>query len=98
VRQLAACFGVDLGNAPDRREAVFRLQTDPYSGETGLIGEWKGKARYGIITCFARDRVFAEYQLLIPHPQRPRQFIEALQVWGSYGELKSDAVFLEMPE
>lgn len=98
LRLAASRLGVDLGARPDWSEASFALQTDPYSGEQSLVGTWKDGARYGTITCFPDQRVFAEYQILAPHPTLAGQFIEAIHVWGTTDKLKSEPVLLALPD
>ena len=98
IRQAAARLGVDLGQMPAWPAASYRQQTDPYSGEISLIGTWQDGPRYGTVTLFPDQRIFAEYQILAPHPKLPGQFVEAVNVWGTLHQLKSDPVLLAMPE
>jgi len=98
MREAAARLGVDLGNTPDWSLTRFELKTDPYSGEVSLIGVWKDGHRYGTINCFPDQRVFAEYQILAPHPELKNQFIEAISVWGKADGLKSEPILQPMPE
>ena len=98
LRQAAAQLGVDLGDSPAWPPPRLQCQTDPYSGETSLIGHWQDGSRYGSVTLFADQRVLAEYQLLVPHPKLAGQFVEAIQVWGNLNQLKSDPVLLALPE
>lgn len=98
IRQAAARLGVDLGPTPTWPAASYRQQTDPYSGEVSLIGTWQDGQRYGTVTIFPDQRIFAEYQILAPHPKLPGQFVEAVNVWGTLHQLKSDPVLLAMPE
>lgn len=98
IRQAAARLGVELGDNPAWPPPRLQCRTDPYSGETSLIGHWQDGSRYGSVTLFADQRVLAEYQLLVPHPQLAGQFVEAIQVWGNLDQLKSDPVLLPLPE
>lgn len=98
IHQAATRLGVDLGPNPAWPAPSYRQQTDPYSGEISLIGTWKDGQRYGTVTIFPDLRIFAEYQILVPHPELAGQFVEAVQVWGSLDQLKSDPVLLAMPE
>ncbi|WP_303787042.1 hypothetical protein [Azovibrio restrictus] len=98
IRQAATRLGVDLGDAPAWPPPRLECRIDPYSGEASLIGHWQDGSRYGSVTLFADQRVLAEYQLLVPHPQLAGQFVEAIQVWGTLEQLKSDPVLLPLPE
>jgi hypothetical protein len=98
IRETATRLGVDLGDLPVWSHARFTATTDPYSGETHLVGSWQDGDRYGTVTLFADGRVYAEYQILVPHPERPDQFVEAVSVWGDLGKLKSEPVLLALPQ
>lgn len=92
IRHKVEKLGLDIGDEPVWAEACFVAQTDPGSGESSLLGTWRGKARYGTVTLFPDGRVFAEYQVLLPHPALPGHYVEAIQVWGRAGALKGDPV------
>jgi hypothetical protein len=94
LRRQAERAGVSLGEEPRWGEAVFRAETDPFSGETSRVGTWGG-ARWGTVTLFPDGRVFAEYQVLAPHPVCPGYYVESVQVWGRDEVLKGDAVIRE---
>lgn len=92
VRRQVEKLGLEIGDEPIWAEAAFVEQIDPFSGERSLVGAWRGKARYGTVTLFPDGRVFAEYQVLLPHPKMPGYYVEAVQVWGRAGALKGDPV------
>ncbi len=92
IRRQVEKLGLEIGDEPVWAEAAFVEQADPYSGERSLVGTWRGKARYGTVTLFPDGRVFAEYQVLLPHPALPGHYVEAVQVWGRAGALKGDPV------
>jgi len=92
IRRQVEKLGLTIGDEPVWAEASFAEQTDPYSGERSLVGCWRGKARDGTVTLFSDGRVFAEYQVLLPHPTQPGHYVEAVQVWGRTGALKGDPV------
>lgn len=95
VRQQAARLGLEIGDEPRWAEAAFSTEADPYSGEISQVATWRGKSRYGKATLFADGRVFAEYQILLPHPRQPDCYVEAVQIWGRPGALKGEAVVAE---
>jgi hypothetical protein len=92
IRRQVEKLGLEIGDEPVWAEAGFAEQADPYTGESSLVGTWRGKARYGTVTLFPDGRVFAEYQVLLPHPALPGHYVEAVQVWGRAGALKGDPV------
>ena len=92
IRRQVEKLGLMFGDEPVWAEASFVEQADPYTGEHSLVGTWRGKARYGTVTLFPDGRVFAEYQVLLPHPKMPGYYVEAVQVWGRAGALKGDPV------
>lgn len=91
VRRQVEKLGLTIGDEPIWAEASFAEQTDPYSGERSLVGTWHG-SRNGSVTLFPDGRLFAEYQVLLPHPGQPGYYVEAVQVWGRAGALKGDPV------
>lgn len=92
IRRQIEKLGLDLGDEPVWAEARFAMQFDPGAGESCLVGSWRGKSRDGTLTFFPDGRVFAEYQVLLPHPKLPGHYVEAVQVWGRAGALKGDPV------
>jgi hypothetical protein len=88
-------LGLSIGDEPVWAEASFAETVDPYSQEINLIGTWRGKQRYGTVTLFPDGRVFAEYQVLLPHPARDDSYVESVQVWGTRDKLRGDPVIAE---
>lgn len=88
-------LGLSIGDEPVWAEASFAETVDPYSQEINLIGTWRGKQRYGTVTLFPDGRVFAEYQVLLPHPARDDSYVESVQVWGTPDKLRGDPVIAE---
>ena len=95
LRSRVEKLGLSIGDEPVWGEAIFLEQADPLSRQTSLVGTWRGKDRYGTVTLFPDGRVFAEYQVLLPHPEKPESYVESMQVWGRAGELRGDAVVVE---
>lgn len=85
-------LGLSIGDEPMWCDAQFRELRDPASGELSIAGSWRGKLRDGMLNFFPDGRVFAEYQVLLPHPHRADSFVEAVQVWGTAGHLRGDVV------
>jgi hypothetical protein len=95
LREQAGRLGLDIGPEPVWEQATFRSRTDPFSQETSLVGTWQGGRRYGTVTFFPDGRVFAEYQVLLPHPERDDAYVEAVQIWGRPERLRGEAVIVE---
>lgn len=92
IRRQVDKLGLEIGDEPVWAEASFAEQADPYTGERSLVGIWRGKTRDGTVILFPNGRLYAEYQVLLPHPARPGYYVEAVQVWGRPGALKGDPV------
>lgn len=88
-------LGLSIGDEPVWAELSFAEEADPYTQEVSLIGTWRGKQRYGTVTFFSDGRIFAEYQVLLPHPTREDSYVEAVQVWGRPEKLRGDPVIAE---
>ena len=88
-------LGLSIGDEPIWAEATFVETVDPYSQEINLIGTWRGKHLYGTVTIFPDGRIFAEYQVLLPHPVRENSYVESVQVWGRPEKLRGDPVLAE---
>lgn len=95
IRGQVAKLGLTIGDEPVWADAVFAEQADPFSQEISLIGTWRGKQRYGTVTIFPDGRVFAEYQVLLPHPNLADSYVEAVQIWGQPQQLRGEAVLAE---
>ena len=98
LRARAERLGVSIGDEPRWDEASFVDQADPFSQQISRVGTWRGKWRYGTVTLFPDGRVFAEYQVLLPHPQDTGRYVEAVQVWGRPERLRGDAVIVDCPK
>jgi len=94
LRNEVAKLGLSIGDEPGPAALVFAEVVDPYSQEVSLSGSWQGQ-RAGTLTVFPDGRVFAEYQVLLPHPQDAQRYVEAVQVWGRPPALRGEAVFGE---
>ncbi len=88
-------LGLSIGDEPVWGDAVFVDRIDPFSQEINRVGTWRGKQRYGTVTLFADGRIFAEYQVLLPHPAKAGSYVEAVQVWGRPEKLRGDPVIAE---
>lgn len=88
-------LGLSIGVEPVWAEAVFEEAIDPFSQEISLIAYWRGKARFGKATLFPDGRVFAEYQVLLPHPEQADSYVDSVQIWGRPQQWRGEAVLAE---
>lgn len=85
--------GIDLplavaGTPPSHAE----LREDPFDHSQALHAEWRtpGGGLLGSILVNGDGQTFAEFDVLLPHPAKPRWVIEAVTAWGPCGALKSE--------
>jgi len=95
LRQQVKKLGLSIGDEPVWAAASFAEQVDPYSREVSLVGTWQGQMRNGSVIFFPDGRIFAEYQVLLPHPEKEGCYVEAVQVWGLPQQYRGDAVIAE---
>ncbi len=98
VDKLGFDSGSVLLQSPD--EAVYRLDRDPYNGTLSLVGEWRDERgiKQGELLFHADGSFFVEQDVARPHPKRRQWFVEAVNAWGSDGQIKAEARLLPMPE
>lgn len=75
---------------------VFALRRDPFSQQDSVEGIWldRQQQRLGSLVFHADGTFFAEYDVVKPHPAKPRWFVEAVTAWGQGNEVKSEARLL----
>jgi hypothetical protein len=97
LRRQVEKLGLSIGDEPRWADAADKLSqiVDPYTGEVSVMATWSGGERYGTATFSPDGRVFAEYQVLLPHPKLPNSYVEAVQVWGDAEKLRGDAVIAQ---
>lgn len=73
-------------------EAVFTQVIDRSNGLPGYEGVWRDAhaQKRGSLIINSDGSNFAEFDLLVPHPRKPRWFIEAVTVWGRDGVVKAE--------
>ena len=92
----AALFGVTLTGLV-WSAGRFDRQRDPASGEDALIVVWKLDGRRVQLTLRPDGNIFAECDLLIDHPQKPKFWMDTLTVWGTASALKAEPNLIEKP-
>ncbi len=88
-------LGLSIGDEPVWAAAAFEETTDPFSQEISVIAYWRGGQRFGKATFFPDGRVFAEYQVLLPCPDKDDSYVDSVQIWGRPQQLRGEAVLAE---
>jgi hypothetical protein len=88
-------LGLSIGDEPVWAAATFEEATDPFSQEVSVVAYWRGGQRFGKATFFPDGRIFAEYQVLLPHPEKEDSYIDSVQIWGNPKKLSGEAVIAE---
>jgi len=105
VQELCVTFGsvlINLGfDAGAVRPALagqcrYSTAIDPFDGAEQLLGEWvdSNGFRYAHFVRYGNGNMFAEHDVLHPHPDGSGAFIEAIEVWGYAGALKNEVRLL----
>lgn len=84
--------------SPD--QADYYLEKDPASGEYTLVGDWLDKRGFkeGTLVFHSDGSFFVEQNVVQPHPQKRKWFVEAVNAWGKGDEIKAEARLLPMPK
>lgn len=85
-------LGLSIGDEPIWSQVSFEQAVDPFSQEVSAVAYWRGGSRFGKATFFPDGRIFAEYQVLQPHPSVEGHYVDYVQVWGKPEKLRGDAV------
>lgn len=87
--------GVHVG---DPGNAVYRLSTDPASGQDSLRGEWRDRRgqKQGELTFHADGTFYAEYDVIRTHPRNGRLFVEAVNAWGRDLDIRVEPRLMSM--
>ncbi|MFU8788214.1 MAG: hypothetical protein ACNA7G_04240 [Methylobacter sp.] len=86
---------------PHYDKARFELLKDPFTGDYNLTGYWHDEAkkqRIGQLQFNSDGSFYAEYDVIKPHPTKPRHFVEGVTAWGKAEQIKAEAKLLDMPE
>lgn len=97
---------VQLGVAEEEEDVApwgqgrFTLSRDPFSGQDSLIGSWCNDSgmECGRILFHGDGSVYAEFDVLKPHPVLPGMQILAIEAWVKNGAIKTDLKLLADPE
>lgn len=72
------------------------LRRDPFDGSEALYSEWRGLdgRRLGTALIRADGNLYAELDVVKPHPTDPRWFVEGVTAWGRQGAIKTELKLL----
>lgn len=108
VEQICAAMSAEIAKlglskqiSPPRWEhASFSIQRDPALGDESLEGLWLSDqgGKLGSVTIHSDGSFFAEYDIIRPHPAKPKWFVEAVSSWGRENIIKSEARLLRIPD
>lgn len=75
------------------------LRKDTFDGSQSLYAEWRtpAGALLGYVLIHAGGQIYAEYDIIKPHPTRTQWMVEAITAWGTGLEVKAEARLLPAP-
>ena len=81
---------------PSYDDATFVLIKDPYTGDHNLTCYWydERNQRLGRLQFNSDGTFYAEYDVVKPHPGKPKWFVEGVTAWGKTDNIKSEAKLL----
>lgn len=89
----------EKGQGMDAAFSGTEVITDPFDQSQTLTGFWMSPLgmKQGSVQLLENGQAFAEYDILIQHPDKPKWFIEAVTAWGKAGQLKSELRLIPAP-
>lgn len=77
-------------------DSVITQVTDPANGLPGYDGQWHDAhgQKCGSLAINSDGSYYAEYDVLVLHPRKPRWFVEAVTAWGRDGLITAEARLL----
>ena len=82
----------------DPGSAVYRLSTDPTSGQDSLLGEWRDQQgqKQGELTFHADGSFYAEYDVIRAHTKNGHLFVEAVNALGRDCDIRAELRIMPM--
>jgi len=70
----------------------INMVVDSFDRQDCTLADWldENGGRYAHIIRYADGNLFAEHDVLQAHPKNPGLFVEAIEIWGRAGRLKSE--------
>ncbi|OBS09178.1 hypothetical protein Thpro_021506 [Acidihalobacter prosperus] len=83
--------------APAWEAGTPTLRRDPADGSMALVMEWRNAEGYrcGELVVNADGSLYAECDVLRPHPTDSRWFVEAITAWGRAGAINTEPRLLQ---
>jgi len=74
----------------------IEVTVNSYDHQECSLGYWLDAdgGQYAHIQRFENGYIFAEHDVLQPHPTKPSLFVEAIEIWGEAGHLNSETRLL----
>jgi hypothetical protein len=74
-------------------EAIYRLEKDTVNDKYSLVGDWRDEKgiKIGSLLFHSEEHFFVEQDIIKPHPNDKRFFVEAVNAWGKSGNIKAEA-------
>ncbi len=94
--QLTKAGFVELKLGEADEFGMRELRRDPFDGSEALYSEWRGLdgRRVGNALIRADGNIYAELDVVQPHPTDKRWFVEGVSVWGSKDAIKAELKLL----
>ncbi len=72
------------------------LRVDSFDQNETWFGEWRDHSGLlqGSISIHGNGQAYAQFDVLCPHPQKSRWYVEAVTAWGSSQQIKSELQLL----
>ncbi len=86
----------DALEAEPRPLVAVQLRRDPYDGTDAVYGEWRDPngRLLGNLILHADGKIFAELDIMRPHPTDTRWFVEGVTAWGVPDALRAELKLL----
>jgi hypothetical protein len=98
LREEVAKLGFSASEAPlkEPKDAVYRLERDASNGKYSLMGDWRDDhgIKIGSLVFHSDGSFFVEQDVIKAHPRDAKWFVEAVNAWGRYSEIKAEARLL----
>lgn len=93
----AGRLGAEGFYSPAWETGSASLRRDPSDGSMALVMEWRDDKGYrcGELVVNADGSLYAECDVLRPHPTDSRWFVEAVIAWGRSGAIHSEPRLLQ---
>ncbi len=84
--------GLEPIRLADNVHSRSELREDPFDHSQALYAEWRASSGMllGSILVNGDGQTYAEFDVLRPHPQKPRWVVEAATAWGRSGAIKGE--------